>query len=102
MVWKVLGTGSAVVAGIAAKKVIGTIWSKAGKDTDLDPTNPDSPVRDAVVYAIIAGVATGLARTMATRKAAEFYQRSAGKLPEPMEKTTYAKKNAAHRDGASA
>ncbi len=85
MVWKVLGTGSAIVAGIVANKVIGTIWQKAGRDLDIDPNNPDSPVVDAVLYAAVAGVAVGLARTMATRKAAQFYQRSAGHLPQGMD-----------------
>ncbi len=84
-VWKVLGTGSAVVAGIAAKKVIAAIWEKAGKDLDIDPNNPDSPIVEAVLYATVAGVAVGLARTMATRKAAQFYQRSAGHLPVGMD-----------------
>lgn len=101
MVWKVLGTGSAVVAGIAAKKVIGAIWKQAGKDDDLDPNNPDSPVLEAVAYATVAGLVTGVAKTLATRKAAAFYQRSAGHLPEPLEKTPYAQKNAALRNEAS-
>lgn len=83
--WKVLGTGSAVVAGIAAKKVIGTVWQKAGKDLDIDPNNPDSPIVEAILYATVAGVAAGVAKTLATRKAAEFYQRSAGHLPTGMD-----------------
>ena len=41
-----------------------------------------------VVYAVIlalAGLAMGLARTMATRQAASFYKKSAGHLPEAMQ-----------------
>lgn len=84
-VWKVLGTGAAIVAGMAARKVVGTIWEKAGRDLDIDPDNPDSPIVEAVLYAVVAGVAVGLARTLATRKAAQFYQRSAGHLPVGMD-----------------
>lgn len=84
MVWKLLGTGSAIVAGIVSKKVITTIWKKAGKDSEIDPTNPDIPVGEAIAYAAIAGLAAGLARTFATRQAAAIYQRSAGHLPKPM------------------
>ncbi|WEV79809.1 DUF4235 domain-containing protein [Janibacter cremeus] len=84
MVWKLLGTGSAIVAGIVSKKVITIIWKKAGHDSEIDPTNPDIPFREALAYAALAGVAAGLARTFTTRQAAAIYQRSAGHLPKPM------------------
>ena len=48
MVWKVLGTGSAILAGIAATKVADQLWQKAGRDTALDPKDPDSPVWEAL------------------------------------------------------
>lgn len=82
--WRVLGTGSAIVAGIVANKIITTIWNKAGRD-DIDPRNPDSSIGEAVAYAALAGLGMGVARTMATRRAAQFYQRSAGHLPEAMQ-----------------
>lgn len=84
MVWKLLGTGSAIVAGIVAKKAITTIWKKAGRDTAIDPTNPDVPIGEALAYAALAGLAAGLAKTFTTRQAAAVYQRSAGHLPKPM------------------
>ena len=82
--WRILGTGSAVVAGIVAGKIVDTIWEKSGHDRSLDPTNPEVPVRQALLYAALTGLAVGLARTFATRKAAEVYARSAGHLPTPM------------------
>ena len=84
MVWKLLGTGSAIAAGIIANKVISTVWKKAGRDSAIDPTNPDIPIGEAIAYAALAGVAVGLAKTMTTRQAAALYQRSAGHLPKPM------------------
>ncbi len=80
-VWKILGTGSAIVAGMAANKVITKLWEKSGRDANLDPNNPDSPLGEAIVFAAIVGLGMGLARTLATRKAAQFYQRSSGHLP---------------------
>lgn len=85
MVWKILGTGSAVVAGLVANKVIGTVWSKAGKGESIDPNNPDNPIGEAIAYAVLAGVAMGVARTVATRQAAAFYKKSAGHLPDAMQ-----------------
>ena len=85
MVWKILGTGSAVVAGLVANKVISTVWSKAGKGESIDPNNPDNPIGEAIAYAVLAGVAMGVARTVATRQAAAFYKKSAGHLPDAMQ-----------------
>lgn len=80
-VWKILGTGSAIVAGIAATKVADQIWQKAGQDKAFDPKDPDSPFVTALAYAALTGLAAGVARTMATRKAAQYYARSAGHKP---------------------
>lgn len=85
MVWKILGTGSAIVAGMVANKVITAVWLKAGKNDTIDPNNPDNPLGEAIAFAALAGVAMGLARTIATRQAAAFYKKSAGHLPEAMQ-----------------
>ncbi len=85
VVWKVLGTGGAVAAGIAANKIVTTIWTKAGRDADIDPRDPRTPVGEALVFAAVMGLAVGLARVLATRKAAEYYERSAGHLPKDLE-----------------
>ena len=82
MVWKILGTGSAIAAGIAATKLADQLWQKAGHDVALDPNDPDSPIWEALAYAALTGLAAGVARTMATRKAAQFYARSAGHKPQ--------------------
>ena len=86
MVWKILGTGSAIVAGIVANKLITAVWKKAGRDTEIDPTNPEVPFGEAIAYAALVGLAMGLARTLTTRQAAAVYQRSSGHLPKPMRK----------------
>lgn len=85
MVWKILGTGSAIVAGMVANKVITSVWLKAGKSEKIDPNNPENPIGEAIAFALLAGLATGLARTMATRQAAAFYKKSSGHLPEAMQ-----------------
>ena len=43
---------------------------------------PNAPLAKAVAYAAITGLAVGAAKTLATRKAAQFYEKSAGHLPE--------------------
>ncbi len=85
LVWKVLGTGGAIVAGIAANKAVTAAWTKAGHDADIDPRDPRTPLGEALAFAAVMGLAVGLARVIATRKAAEYYERSAGHLPKDME-----------------
>ncbi len=84
-VWRVLGTGSTILAGIAATKVVDTIWKRAGQDNRIDPKNPEVPARQALLYAALTGLAAGAAKTMMTRKAASYYQQSAGHLPAAMQ-----------------
>ena len=84
--WRVLGTGSAIVAGMVANKAITAVWKKAGRDAEIDPRDPDSPIWEALAYAALAGLAMGVARTFATRQAAQIYQRSTGHLPNELQK----------------
>jgi Protein of unknown function (DUF4235) len=86
LVWRVLGTGGAILAGIVANKLVQTIWKKAGRDAVLDPRDPRTPAKDAVLFAALTGLAVGAARTLVTRKAARYYEKSAGHLPKAMEK----------------
>ncbi|HET9022145.1 MAG TPA: DUF4235 domain-containing protein [Ornithinibacter sp.] len=81
--WKIMGTGGAILAGLIATKVIDAIWARAGQD-EINPKNPNAPLAKAIAYAAITGLAVGAARTIATRKAAEFYEKSAGHLPEEL------------------
>lgn len=82
MVWKILGPGSAILAGIAATKAADQLWHKAGPDVALGPNDPDSPIWEALAYAAFTGLAVGVARTMATRQAAKYYARSTGHKPQ--------------------
>ncbi|MEO5983112.1 MAG: DUF4235 domain-containing protein [Pedococcus sp.] len=80
-----MGTGSAVLAGIVANKLVTAIWKKTGKDSTLDPRDPRTPLRDAVAFAALTGLAVGAARVLMTRKAAQYYAKSSGHLPQAMQ-----------------
>ncbi len=81
LAWKVLGTGSAILAGVLATKLVNAVWGKAVKD-EINPKDPDAPLAKAVAYAAITGLAVGVARTFTERKAAAYYAKSAGHLPK--------------------
>lgn len=89
IVWKVLGTGSAILAGVAARKVIMTAWEKGtGSPPRTNPESPDTSWREALGWAVLSGALVGIARLMATRKAAEYYRKSAGHLPKGLEQVS--------------
>lgn len=85
LVWRVLGTGSALLAGILANKVVATIFKKAGRNSTIDPRDPRTSIGDAIAFAAVTGLAVGVARTIVTRRAASYYAKAAGHLPKAME-----------------
>jgi hypothetical protein len=85
LVWRILGTGGAILAGTLANKIVTQLWKKAGREAVVDPRDPRTPWKDAVIFAALTGLATGAARTLATRKAAAYYEKSAGHLPKALE-----------------
>ena len=84
--WKVIGTGSALLAGLVANKIVSEAWKRSGRDVDVDPTNPDVPIGQALTFALLTGVAVGAARVLATRQAAAYYRHTSGHLPPEYEK----------------
>ncbi len=84
--WKVLGTGSAVLSGIAAKKIVATAWRKGtGNEPPANPESPDTSWGEAVAWAIFSGALIGVARMLAARKAANYYRKSSGHLPKGLQ-----------------
>jgi hypothetical protein len=90
--WKLVGTGVAVVAGLATTKALDATWRTAtGKKPPTKPENPDIANREALLWAGISGAAYGLTKTYFTRRAARYWVRSTGKLPPGMEEKASAK-----------
>ena len=77
-VWKIIGVGGAVVAN----KAVEAAYRKSGRSMDIDPRNPDTPLGESLVLVALTGTAAAVARTLMTRKAANYYRHSAGHLPK--------------------
>lgn len=83
--WRMLGTGSALAAGVVAARVLDIIWATAtGRRPPSTPESPDIAHREALVWAALSGMAIGVAKTYATRRAARYWVRSTGQLPPGM------------------
>lgn len=84
--WMVLATGSAAVAGMAARSAIKAAW-RAVRDDDppLNPASPETDWAEAVAWTVTVGTGVGIARLLTRRAAATGWQRVAGRLPEAIE-----------------
>jgi hypothetical protein len=77
-----MGLASTVGATIAARKALTTTWKVAtGKKPPVNPAHPDVSLGEAVAWATVSGVGVGLARMLASRKAAEYDRKSTGHRP---------------------
>lgn len=87
--WRVMGGLAAVLAGVAVRRALMGGWKLVtGNAPPANPENPSTAWREAAGWAIASGVAVGLARLLAARKAAEYYRRSTGHLPPGMHEVT--------------
>jgi hypothetical protein len=81
--WKAVAGVAAAVAGLAASKVLTLVWDKVipGTEPPDDPTDPDTPARDALVWTALTGLGVGLATVFAQRGAAQGWIRATGSKP---------------------
>ncbi len=87
LAWRIIGTGSAVLAAAAAHKGLSAGWKLAtGNEPPTIPEDPETSWSEAIVWAILSGAALGLARLVATRGAARYYMQSTGELPKALQR----------------
>jgi hypothetical protein len=85
--WTVFSLVSALGAATLAKKALDTGWRAAtGKHPPENPADPDVQMGEAIAWAIVSGTFVALARMLAQRRAANYYRRSAGRLPPQLAK----------------
>lgn len=89
LIWKVFGTGSAVGAAVVTKRLVTSGWTSAtGKPPPVNPEDPAVSWPEAVGWAVASGAFVGVARLLATRKAAAYYTKSAGHPPKGLQKVS--------------
>jgi hypothetical protein len=78
---------AAIGAATVAKKGLNTTWRAAtGKNPPANPADPDVSLGEAVMWAAVSGTLIGVARMLATRRAATYYAKSTGHLPPQLKK----------------
>jgi hypothetical protein len=85
--WKMLGSGAALLSGLAMTRALDVTWKTAtGRKPPTKPENPEITGREAMLWAALSGMAIGVAKTFGTRRAAYYWLKSTGELPPGMKK----------------
>ncbi|CAN5817164.1 hypothetical protein BH23ACT10_BH23ACT10_00550 [soil metagenome] len=80
--WKVAGTGAAVLAGIVMRNLAMSLWRGIAKNEP--PSNPADPATgwgEAIAFTALTGLIVGVARMAASRGAAAGWRKATGTLP---------------------
>lgn len=85
LMWKVYAGALGAVTTIAAQKIVTQVWVASTGDTPPDPNDPDTPLKQAVIWAVASGLGVGIAqlsmnRFMQRRWVKNFSHVSPGKL----------------------
>lgn len=85
-VWSVMSLGAALGGAAVAKKALNSGWKAAtGKQPPANPADPDVDLWEAVAWAVASGTLVGLAKMLATRRAAHYFYKSTGHLPPELQ-----------------
>lgn len=88
--WKLMNTGTAVAAGLMTAKALDATWKTAtGHKPPNKPEHPDVGGREAIAWAAVSGMAVGVVKTYASRRAATYWVKSTGRLPPGMPAEAY-------------
>ncbi len=86
-VWSIMSLAAALLGATIARKTLTSTWRAAtGKNPPANPADPDVDLWEAILWAVASGTAVQLARMLMSRKAANYYQKSTGHLPPPLQK----------------
>ena len=88
-VWSVMSLGTALGSAVVAKKTLNSSWKAAtGKKPPANPADPDVDLWEAVAWATLSGTFVSVVKMLATRRAANYFQKSTGHLPPDLQADT--------------
>lgn len=81
LVWKIYVTVLGIVTTLAAHKLVTFAWQKATGDEPPTPSDPESPVSQAVLWSLMSGLGIGITQLLTQRFAARRWQHQMGTKP---------------------
>lgn len=77
--WSLLGTGTALLAGVLTRRVVRAGWEKSRGDAPPeDPAAESDGWKRALAWGVVSGAAVGVARVLGRSSAARGWRRLAG------------------------
>lgn len=85
--WKALDASTAMLAALAAPRLAQIVWrAVTGKSAPKNVRSAEITMTEAIMWAAIAGAFAQVLRTVASRTAANYWERSTGHTPPPTKK----------------
>jgi hypothetical protein len=85
--WKLMGGASAAAAATFTRKAAEKLYhAGTGEAPPENPSAPHVPLRQAILWAALSGIAVGLVRLLVERTAAAAWVRARGELPPGLAK----------------
>ncbi len=67
LMWKVYAGMIGAVTTIAAQKLVTRVWEASTGDTPPDANDPETPITQALIWAIASGLGVGISQLMVNR-----------------------------------
>ena len=88
--WIALATGSALIAGFAARNLVKATWRAfADDDPPMNPASLDTEWEEAAAWTLGTALAAGAARLIARRGAASVWEQVTGTRPPAFNKSIF-------------
>lgn len=88
--WLALASGSALIAGFAARNLIKAAWRAfADDDPPMNPAALDTEWSEAVTWTVGTALAAGVARLVARRGVASAWEQVTGSRPPAFNKSPF-------------
>lgn len=76
LMWKVYAGVLGTVTTIVAQKVVTKVWEASTGDVPPDPNDPETPITQALIWAVASGLGVGVSQIMMNRVVANRWKRN--------------------------
>ncbi len=82
LVWNLYAGAIGAVSAMVAQKAVHGAWKLATGDEPPDPSDPSTPIGEALIWALAGGIGIGVAQLLTNRFAANRWEKAMG-TPAP-------------------
>lgn len=87
--WKLMSRVTEKASGKAGDKLVDASWRAAtGKQPPAKPESPETSLRESIAWTVLSTAGVAVVKTLATRRAAAYFERSTGQLPPALRTPT--------------